>query len=294
MIVITISNCPPRLRGDLSKWLFEIDTGVFVGSVSARIREHLWDRICENIDGGRASMVYGAQNEQHMEFRVHNSPWKPIELDGLTLIKRPLPAARHNAYKDAREQDHGFSNAAKMLMGKRHKMKGDKEGVKYAFLDIETTGLDKENDEIIEIGVVCTDEKTITERWSAVVIPNKNIPETVTELTGIDKDTVNAEGIPLEKAMHILRDKLRGRVTVIYNAAFDMAFLRRAESISGCALNFGKVVDALSLARKRMDDMPDYKLGTVAECLGIETDGRHRAAEDCEILCRVYFKLNEI
>lgn len=294
MIVITISNCPPRLRGDLSKWLFEIDTGVFVGSVSARIREHLWDRICENIGSGRVSMVYSAQNEQHMEFRVHNSPWKPVELDGLSLMKRPLPAAQCNAYKNARERDHGFSNAAKSRMGKRRKTKSDKDGVKYAFLDIETTGIDKENDEIIEMGVVCTDEKTITERWSAVVIPNKNIPEAVTRLTGIDKDMINTDGIPLEKAMRILCDKLRGRVTVIYNAAFDMAFLRRAESISGCVLDFGKVVDALSVARKRMDDMPDYKLGTVAECLGIETDGRHRALEDCETLCMVYFKLNEI
>lgn len=37
MIVLTISNCPPKLRGDLSKWLLEINTGVYVGRVSARV-----------------------------------------------------------------------------------------------------------------------------------------------------------------------------------------------------------------------------------------------------------------
>ncbi len=48
MIVITLSDCPPKVRGDLSKWLIEINTGVYVGQVSARVREELWKRICEN------------------------------------------------------------------------------------------------------------------------------------------------------------------------------------------------------------------------------------------------------
>ena len=49
MIVITLSDCPPKVRGDLSKWLIEINTGVYVGQVSARVREELWKRICENL-----------------------------------------------------------------------------------------------------------------------------------------------------------------------------------------------------------------------------------------------------
>ena len=38
MIVITLTDCPPALRGDLTKWLQEINTGVYVGQVSARVR----------------------------------------------------------------------------------------------------------------------------------------------------------------------------------------------------------------------------------------------------------------
>ena len=45
MIVIMLSDCPPKVRGDLSKWLCEINTGVFVGNVSSRVREEVWQRI---------------------------------------------------------------------------------------------------------------------------------------------------------------------------------------------------------------------------------------------------------
>ena len=56
MIVIMLSDCPPKVRGDLSKWLCEINTGVFVGNVSSRVREEVWQRICENIKSGQATM----------------------------------------------------------------------------------------------------------------------------------------------------------------------------------------------------------------------------------------------
>ena len=76
MVVITMTNCPQKLRGDLSKWLCEINTGVYVGQISARVRDALWIKICENISNGQATMVYSVLNEQHLEFCTHNSTWK--------------------------------------------------------------------------------------------------------------------------------------------------------------------------------------------------------------------------
>ena len=87
MIVVVLTDCPPKLRGDLSKWLFEINTGVYVGRVNARIREALWNRICENLKHGQATMVYPAQCEQKMEFRVHNTSWEIADFDGLKLTE---------------------------------------------------------------------------------------------------------------------------------------------------------------------------------------------------------------
>ena len=73
MVVITLTDCPPALRGDLTKWLFEINVGVYVGQVSARVRDELWKRIIDNVKVGRVTMVYQTNNEQRIGFRVHNS-----------------------------------------------------------------------------------------------------------------------------------------------------------------------------------------------------------------------------
>ncbi len=89
MVVITMSSCPPKLRGDLTKWLFEIHTGVYVGQISAKVREMIWNRVCENIKDGQAVMVYNFANEQHLEFRTHNTAWKVRDFDGIKLMMRP-------------------------------------------------------------------------------------------------------------------------------------------------------------------------------------------------------------
>ena len=82
MIVIILNNCPPALRGDLTKWLQEVNTGVYVGQVSARVRDELWARVQGNVKSGRATMVFNTNNEQGMDFRVHNTSWEPIDFDG--------------------------------------------------------------------------------------------------------------------------------------------------------------------------------------------------------------------
>ena len=91
MTVITLSDCPPKVRGDLSKWLCEISPGVYAGNINARVRTELWARVCENLKSGRATMVYSARCEQQMKFEVHNAHWEPVDLDGILLMRRPLP-----------------------------------------------------------------------------------------------------------------------------------------------------------------------------------------------------------
>lgn len=89
MTVIVLTSCPVGLRGDLTRWLLEIAPGVFVGHVSARVRERIWVRVKALAKGGRAIMVYSAANEQHMSFEVHQPDWQPVDCDGLELISRP-------------------------------------------------------------------------------------------------------------------------------------------------------------------------------------------------------------
>ena len=89
MIVIVLSKCPPSLRGDLSKWFFEISPNVFVGKVSTRIRDYLWDRIIRTIKDGRATMAFTSHSEQGFDYRTCGTDWKVIDMDGIRLMLKP-------------------------------------------------------------------------------------------------------------------------------------------------------------------------------------------------------------
>ncbi|MEE1927399.1 type I-E CRISPR-associated endoribonuclease Cas2e [Streptomyces sp. TRM 70351] len=91
MTVIVLANCPPGLRGFLTRWLLEISPGVFLGAPSARIRDLLWEEVRTYAGQGRALLVYQTDNEQGFTFRTHDHAWHPTDHEGLTLIHRPSP-----------------------------------------------------------------------------------------------------------------------------------------------------------------------------------------------------------
>ncbi|NDL56604.1 type I-E CRISPR-associated endoribonuclease Cas2e [Phytoactinopolyspora mesophila] len=88
MIVVVLTAVPPGLRGHLTRWLLEISPGVFVGHVSRRVREHMWERIVEYVSEGRALMVHSVRGEQRLAFEVHGHDWTPVDFDGITLMRR--------------------------------------------------------------------------------------------------------------------------------------------------------------------------------------------------------------
>lgn len=117
MVIVVLTACPVGLRGDLTRWLLEITPGVFVGHVSARVRDRLWDRVVELAKDGRAIMVYSARNEQHLAFRVRGADWQPVDCEGLELVKRPIES-KDSAFSGRRR--HGWSNASKYHAARRY------------------------------------------------------------------------------------------------------------------------------------------------------------------------------
>lgn len=89
MVIIVLTACPVGLRGHLTRWLLEVAPGVFVGKVSARVREEMWLRVMELSKDGRALMVQSARNEQGMQVRTLRHDWDPVDIDGLQLMMRP-------------------------------------------------------------------------------------------------------------------------------------------------------------------------------------------------------------
>lgn len=287
MIVITINSCPPKLRGDLTKWLFEIHTGVYVGQINAKIREMLWSRVCQNIKDGQAVMVYSFANEQHLEFRTHNTAWRIRDFDGIKLMMRPgLPEQSREVLQK------GFSDASKRLIAGRRKKSAANINHEWVFLDIETDGLDFEKSRIIEMAAIAADETKIKSSWSTLIKQDKALPPKITELTHITDEMLSC-GMELDCALKQLNDIVKGKSVICFNKNFDITFLEREFRKYNLEIPFGKVIDALTLARKRVMDIDNYKLESLAQYFNIYSE-RHRALSDCETLYRVFLKLNEI
>lgn len=110
MTVIVVTACPAGLRGHLTRWLLEISAGVFVGTISKRVRQLLWIRVLEMVKTGRALMVYRINNEQGLAFEVHEHDWAPVDFEGVTLMLRPNEGVKDNAGGQSTE---GWSSASR-------------------------------------------------------------------------------------------------------------------------------------------------------------------------------------
>lgn len=292
MIVLTLTDCPAKVRGDLSKWLFEINTGVFVGNVSARVREELWSRVCENVRNGRATMVYSAPGEQKLDFRVHNTTWEPVDYDGVKLMRRPSYTSAAEQKTDSIE---GFSRAAKMQKMDRIRAakQRNRRSVDYIVIDLETTGLSPKKCSIIEIGALKIVEGEVKEELSILIQQTDHIPEDVSSLTGITDDMLMENAQPLNEALVCFLRFIGDSRIVSHNTAFDYSFLSAALDECGMKMIANPFTDTLALARRKISGVRDYKLITLAERMGLDTGGAHRALADCYLTYHLYQKLNE-
>jgi CRISPR-associated protein Cas2 len=293
MIVISLTDCPPALRGDLTKWLQEISTGVYVGQVNARVRDEIWRRVQENCKSGRATLVYSTNNEQRMDFRVHNTGWYPIDFDGLKLMLRPNPSF----VGEIAEPLTGFSKAARMHQAKKaskRKRAGKPLPTRYVVLDVETTGLSSSRHEIIEICALIVGEKDIKAKFHALVKATASIPASICALTGITDDTLVREGRLLTEVLPEFLQFVDGLPIVSHNGSFDYEFLRAACERCGLPLFANPCVDTLVLARRLVKNVANYKLATLVQHFGIETTGSHRSEADCLATKLLYEKLIEL
>lgn len=292
MVVISLTDCPPKLRGDLSKWLCEINTGVYVGNISVRVRDKLWDRICENIKTGQATMVYGAAGEQRMGFRAHNTNWKPVDFDGIQLMKRPLPGHRETDVQGelTKTRIENISKINRIRAARQKRLQSDA----YVVIDLETTGLSIQQCDIIEMAALRIEQGEICDSFHQYVrIPGK-IPQAVRELTGITDEMLQEEGKGLKETLASLLEFMRGDKIVSHNAAFDVGFIQSGCRKAGIRTPGNPCVDTLVMARRKVRGTPDYKLSTLVKFLGLEQKELHRAYNDCYLTYRLYEKLKEI
>ena len=159
----------------------------------------------------------------------------------------------------------------------------------FAAVDLETTGLDPKQDQIIEIGIQIFDSANMMDQFSMLIDPHLDvgIPAHITDLTGITSDDL--EGQPnIESVMSEVTKLLEGKIIVGHNIGFDLGFL----SAAGFELT-GSAFDTWELAYILDFDSPDYSLDTLLSRHNIYRAQAHRALDDAKATAELFLRLSD-
>lgn len=100
MTVLSVTAVPDHVRGALTRWLLEVTPHLYVGTISARVRDELWHAVGNCIADGVAVLVHPAANEQGFTLRTAGEQRRhPVDFDGLTLIA----TTAHRPVQDGQE-----------------------------------------------------------------------------------------------------------------------------------------------------------------------------------------------
>ena len=155
----------------------------------------------------------------------------------------------------------------------------------WVALDLETTGLSSDTDDIIEIGAVKFAATGVVDEFHSLVNPRRRLPTFIKELTGITQSEVDSAP-SFSQVSTGITEFLRGSTLVAHNAGFDVGFLRA----KGLDI-FQPVCDTWELAYLTRPVAPSYALDQLARSERVESPRFHRALDDARVVREVFLKL---
>ena len=258
--------------------------------------------------------------EAKKAIRTDNAKVKRVELhmhtqmstmDGITPAKDLIKRAMKWGMKSIAITDHGsvqaFPDAHKLLGVNNPDMKilygveaylvpdkipavsnpkGQFLDTTYCVLDLETTGLSFRTEKITEVGIMKVKNGEVIDEFECFVNPEKPIPQRVVEVTNITDDMVK-DAETIDKVLPKIIDFVGDSVLVAHNADFDIGFLKYNAKQLGLTLD-NTYLDTLRLSKELFPDFKKYKLGIIAENLGVEVIVAHRALDDVDTTVKVF------
>lgn len=287
MTVITMTKAPLSLRGDLTKWMQEIATGVYIGNLNSRVREELWERVTQSVGKGQATLSYAARNELGYQFMTHRTKQINVSFDGIPLV---MISNEENHIED--EIKHGFSNQAKFRQARKYASR-NKEGsnIPYIVLDIETDGLDPQRNNIIEIAALKIEPDNY-EEFHCLIQNDSKLSEKIVELTGITDLILADEGKDISEALVECINFIGELPIVGYNLIFDLDFINSKLRDANKATIKNVKIDLMGLVKKEKMFLKSYKLEDVLQAYGIDGVVPHRALEDARLTHVLSTKVN--
>jgi len=161
-------------------------------------------------------------------------------------------------------------------------------GQTYVVFDIETTGLDANNDKITEIGAVKIIDGKIVDGFSTLINPQRPIPKEIVVLTGISDDMV-ADKPVFADIIGDFYKYIDGATLIAHNANFDVTFVKKAAEKEGYYVE-NPYLDTMEIARKNLLGLKNYKLNTICDYFGIQFL-HHRAMSDAHATAKMFLEI---
>jgi len=246
--------------------------------------------------------------EKRVELHMHT---QMSQMDGITACQDLIKRAMSWGMKSIAITDHGvvqaFPDAHKLLGRDNPDMKviygveaylvPDKTPIvsypkdqdidtTYCVLDLETTGLSFRTEKITEIGIMKIKNGEVIDSFETFVNPEKPIPYEVVEVTKITDDMVK-DAPTIKEIFPKVLEFIGDSVLVAHNADFDIGFLKYNAAQLGHKFDY-TYIDTLRLAKDLFPDYKKYKLGIIAENLGIKVEVAHRALDDVDTTVKVF------
>jgi len=163
----------------------------------------------------------------------------------------------------------------------------------YTVLDVETTGLSKYFCKITEIAALKVRDNKVIERYQSLVNPECQIPEFITQLTGIDNELVKDQRTIKEVIPEFI-SFLGEDIMVGHNVGFDYGFINHnSEKHLNVYLTNPRLC-TIKLSRRLLPDLASRKLASLCNYFEVTNDNAHRAMGDCVATNHIFSKMNAI
>jgi len=163
----------------------------------------------------------------------------------------------------------------------------------YVVLDIETTGLNPDEHEIIEIFAFLVEKERITKQFHKLINPGFFIPRRITEITGITNAMLVGQP-KIEEVIYDFDNFVKDYIIVGHNVKFDLSFLSKAYNVYLQKKLQSPNICTLELSKKLIPNLKSYKLSAIADYFNIKYERLHRAKDDALLTYNIFNKLIDI
>ena len=168
-------------------------------------------------------------------------------------------------------------------------------GMTFVAFDLETTGLDPRQDQIVEIGAVKFDRQGLTARFSILINPGIPMPAEAEKVNKIS-DAMLRDKPAIGQVMPDFLRFIEGSIVIAHKAAFDCGFINqnlKNSPVSPFPTLPNPIVDTLVLSREAFPGLYSYSLQNLAADLKIPSKDAHRAEDDARLCMEIFLRCVE-